>query len=129
MPDSGEHFLFIHTSHADVPQPSVPALLHGFEHIPDQIPSVREKLGATTPGRIVVLSDRQLALADTRSEHLGDLHRFETNVQIINGGQLRCWVFQKTEHATQNTLRASANGGFREEAGANRNESKETAVS
>lgn len=93
------------------------ARLEGFERAHKGYASLKESEGDHVVGRVLAVTDEQLARMDTWAERSGDYHRFLADIIILPSGDIfnGVWVFQMTQDRTPWTSRTSANGEFREE--------------
>ena len=76
--------------------PEGQAILYGWEkHTCEEYPFITAEEGAQVKGEIIVLTEKELSIADKWEEAPGVYQRKKLLVQLMDGSQLKAWVYTR----------------------------------
>jgi len=76
--------------------PEGPAILYGWKkHTREEYPFITTDKGSQVKGEIIVLTEKELSIADKWEEAPGVYQRKKLIVQLMDGSQLKAWVYTR----------------------------------
>ncbi len=78
------------------PIPEGQAILYNWKkHTHEEYPFIKAEEGAKVKGEIIVLTEKELSIADKWEEVPGVYQRKKLLVQLMDGSQLKAWVYTR----------------------------------